>query len=70
MMKWAPANWNDILAPFMLLGLPLLWVFASLPEIVLGATIAGWTLVVQYFWRKAPPGMETEPNPDTLPPRG
>ncbi len=69
-MKWSPANWNDMLAPFVLIGLPFLWVAFSLPDIVLGATIAGWTLVIQYYWRKAPPGTETEPNPDTLPPRG
>lgn len=53
-MKGMPRVWNDYLAVLILLGVPLLWVFAALNEIVLGATISGWTLVIQYYFRRAP----------------
>jgi hypothetical protein len=49
-----PRIWNDWLALLILTGAPILWVFADLNEIVLGATISGWTLVVQFYFRKAP----------------
>jgi hypothetical protein len=49
-----PRIWNDWLALLILTGVPVLWVFANLNEIVLGATISGWTLVVQFYFRKAP----------------
>lgn len=64
-MEWVPKNWNDILAVWIIIGLPLLLVFVyasviPLPEIVVGALIGGWTLTCQYYWRKAPPPEGTE----------
>lgn len=64
-MKWVPQNWNDILAVWVIIGLPLLLVYVyaaaiSLPEIVVGALVAGWSLTCQYYWRKAPPEGGTE----------
>jgi hypothetical protein len=59
-MGFAPKNWNDILAVWVIVLLPVLLVFVyasgiPLPEIVVGALVGGWTLTVQYYWRKAPP---------------
>lgn len=51
-MKWVPQNWRDTLSVALVIGLPVLWVWGNLPEMVLGATIAGWTLVVQFYYRK------------------
>lgn len=56
-MKFAPQNWNDILALFVLALIPALWVLQiNLGGEVNGALIATWTLVIQYYFRKAPPG--------------
>jgi len=49
-----PERWNDWLALIILLGVPALWVFGQMSETVSGATIAGWMLVVQYYFRRAP----------------
>ena len=59
-MMWAldrllPRNWNDVLSLGLLAGVPALWVLASLPEQVLGATIVVWTLVAQFYFRRQPP---------------
>ncbi len=64
-MKWLPQDWNDILAIFVIIGLPLLLTFVyaakiPLPDIVVGAFIGGWTLAVQFYYRKAPPEGGTE----------
>lgn len=54
-------NFNNLLALLVLIIIiPGLWVVTglgviSLPGEVIGATIAGWTLVLQFFFRKAPP---------------
>ncbi len=53
-MRGLPRLWNDWLALLILMGVPALWVFAHLADTVLGATITAWTLVVQYYFRKAP----------------
>lgn len=59
-------NFNDVLALLlMVLVIPGLWVatglnYLDLPEVVLGATIPVWTLVAQYYYRRAP---ETPPTP-------
>ena len=56
-MKW---NINNLLALLVLiLIIPGLWIATglgviTLPGEVVGATIMGWTLVLQYFFRKAP----------------
>lgn len=59
-MKWfGPRNWNDMLSVPLVIGMPVLLTlvyFANipLPEIVVGAFIGGWTLGVQYYYRRAP----------------
>lgn len=53
-MSGMPERWNDWLALLVLVGVPAMWVLGSLNDTVLGATIAGWMLVVQFYFRKAP----------------
>ena len=55
-----PKSWNDILALLLLVVIPLLWGLQGLKVIALagevtGALIATWTMVVQYYFRRAPP---------------
>ena len=49
-------NFRDILALILILLIPLLWVLSSLvmplSGEVLGASIAVWTLVAQFYFRK------------------
>lgn len=57
-MGWR--TFNDRLALVLLGLIPLLWVLSgrgtiALPPEVVGALIATWTLVVQYYFRKQPP---------------
>lgn len=53
-------NTNDLIAMLLLLVvIPALWVLQGLGRLtmsgeVIGATIMGWTLVLQYYFRKAP----------------
>lgn len=54
-MKWMPQKFADSLAVIMLVGVPALWVSFPLPETIVGATIAAWALVVQFYFRKAEP---------------
>jgi len=61
MSKFIPQNFNDLLALILIFGIVLLWVLLgcsviNLPEVVTGALIATWTLVVQYYFRRAPGG--------------
>lgn len=56
-MGWK--TFNDRLALIVAVGLPGLWIvhglgLAPLPGEILGATIAAWTLVLQYYFRKKP----------------
>ena len=49
---------NDIIAMLLLTGIIVLWIVQGLggielPEVILGATIAGWTIIIQYYFRKA-----------------
>ena len=60
-----PQNWNDVLA--MTFGLVILttWVlagcgFVCLPDIILGATISAFTLIIQYYFRRKPSEKTTE----------
>jgi hypothetical protein len=55
-MRWLPRNWNDMLSIAVIVGLPLYWWLASPNEMVTGATIAGFTLTIQYYFRRAPEG--------------
>ena len=51
-MRWAPKRFNDVLAVAVVVGMPIIWVRFTVPEVVLGATIAGWSLALQYYFRK------------------
>ena len=54
-------NINDLLALLLLVVvIPAVWFLQArgiitLPGEVTGATIAGWMLVLQYYFRKSPP---------------
>jgi len=55
-MGWK--NFRDRLAVAIVIGLPLKWAAMlafgfNIPEIVTGAEIAGWTLAIQFYFRKA-----------------
>jgi len=57
-MGWT--TFNDRLALVLLVLIPVLWVVqalgkVALPAEVTGALIVTWTLIVQYYFRKAPP---------------
>ena len=65
-MKWK--TWNDQISLALIVGLPAMWAATAvfnvpLQEAVMGATIAMWSLVVQYYFRRSPP----EPNEPKLP---
>jgi len=48
---------NDVLAIMLILLIPGLWLtnkWIELPGEVMGALIATWTLVIQYYFRKVP----------------
>lgn len=57
-------NFNDRLCILLVFIIPGLWLMEGLgwlkpaPE-VNGALIATWTLVIQYYFRKAPPSIGT-----------
>ena len=57
-MGWK--TFNDRLAIFLILIIPTLWIlqgfdfFTLAPEVV-GALIATWTLVIQFYFRRQPP---------------
>ena len=51
-------TWNDRLSLLLLAGIPALWVLdhcVNLKGEAIGATIAVWTLVANFYFRKAPP---------------
>ena len=54
-------KFNDTLALFLLvLIIPALWILNGLgklemPGEIIGATIAGWTTVLYFYFRKSPP---------------
>ena len=51
-------KFKDRLGLLLIVGVPLLWVssnWLALPGEVIGATIGGWTLVIQYYFRKKEP---------------
>ena len=54
-----PKSWNDFLALLVLVTIPVLWGLQAKSDFELagevnGALIATWTLVVQYYFRRAP----------------
>jgi hypothetical protein len=55
-MKWK--NWNDQISLAAIIGIPALWIanhWIPLPEAVVGASIMGWTMVLQYYFRRREP---------------
>jgi hypothetical protein len=55
-VKWIPKTWNDILSVVLLIGLPAYWWAANPNEMIIGATVAVFTLVAQFYFRRAPEG--------------
>ena len=59
-MKCAlPQNWNDMLALLLIIIIPALWILygkgmIKIDESVNGALISTWTIVVMFYFRKAP----------------
>jgi hypothetical protein len=54
-MGWK--SFRDRLALFVVLGLPIMWLILgctdnTLPGEALGATIVGWSLALQFYFRK------------------
>ena len=58
--RLAPLNWNDTLSLILIIIIPLMWILngkgtiAIAPE-VSGALIVTWSMIVQYYFRRAPP---------------
>lgn len=55
--KFLPQNFNDSLAIFLIIIMPVLWYLqgkgvVTMPGEVTGAFIATWTLVIQFYFRK------------------
>jgi hypothetical protein len=59
MNRFIPQNFNDLLALVLIAGIMVIWILTArdiicLPAEVVGALIATWTLIVQYYFRKKP----------------
>jgi len=59
MGRFLPQNWNDTIALILILIIPTIWVLCGggiiqIEDAVSGALIVTWTMVVQYYFRKAP----------------
>lgn len=60
MNKWRPQNFNDFLALILIVLIVGLWVMQGLTTVALredvnGALVVLFTLVVQFYFRRAPP---------------
>ena len=61
-MNWErllPKNWNDLLSLLLIFIIPALWILSGKGIIetdasVNGALIATWTIIIQYYFRRAP----------------
>ena len=51
-MRFLPRRFNDFLALLIVVGLPVYWAVFQPAEIVIGTTLGGWTLCVQFYFRK------------------
>jgi|GEM_PF-6634664 len=51
-MRWLPQKWNDTLSLVVVVGVPFLWVFGHLPDVLIGQTVAGWLTVIYFYFRK------------------
>lgn len=54
-MGWK--TFRDRIALFVVVGMPIIWLLTgttsiAMPEAALGATIMGWTLAIQFYFRK------------------
>ena len=63
---------NDRLALLVLIGIPVLWLldgkgWVTLNPQVMGALILSWGIVIQYYFRRAPPNTDGPPAPPTPP---
>ena len=59
-MKFIPQTFNDFLALIFIFGIIIIWIIQglgklTLPEAVTGALIVTWTLIVQFYFRRAKP---------------
>jgi len=57
--KFMPQNFNDFLCLTGLSVITALWILAgnktiTLPDVVIGATIVTWTLLFNFYFRRAP----------------
>lgn len=56
-------GWNIFtgrMALILIILIPAMWVarkWLALPETILGATIMGWTLILQFYFRKKDPSL-------------
>ena len=60
MKKFIPQNFNDFLALVLIFGILGVWLLQgankiNMPTEVTGGLLVTWTLVVQFYFRKAPP---------------
>ena len=58
-----PQNFNDLLALILIFIIPTLWALQgaealTFPPEVNGGLLVTWSLIIQYYFRKSPPGME------------
>jgi hypothetical protein len=68
--RFLPNNFNDFLALILILLISALWIFQgekaiSLRDDVNGALVVIFTLVVQYYFRRAPTAAITSPETTT-----
>ena len=54
MKRWTPQNWNDVLSLIGIAVIALMWKWGGFPEDVNGALIVTWTLIWNFYFRKAP----------------
>ena len=52
-MKLMPQNWNDTLSLIGIVIISIMWKWGSFPEGVNGALIVTWTLIWNFYFRKA-----------------
>jgi uncharacterized membrane protein YqiK len=67
MKRFQPQTFNDMLALVLIFGIIVLWILQgrcllTLAPEVTGALIVTWTLVVQYYFRKAKTETESKSN--------
>jgi len=70
MNKFLPQCFNDFLALLLIILIAILWVIEGLDKVVLrddvnGALVVLFTLVVQYYFRKAPTPTDTTTSTTT-----